>query len=362
MSLPDNRKASFPAVAKALAAEGERFLEASRVRGCAAATVRSHAGALRVFFAFLGTLGVADVRAVTAGTVCAYAATLQARGDGIATQHVRLVALRRFFEHLQKLDAVLVNPCAGFTLPTLPDRLPRHVLTRAQAKRVLDAPDPATKAGLRDRALLELIYSTGLRLGEVARLTVHDIDVRTGFVRVHGGKGAKDRVVPLGTTAAACVAEYLRVCRAAWAKDQREERSLWLAAIRPHGPLKSQAVSVMLKNYLRACGIKTGRAHVWRHTCATHLVAGGANIAYVQRLLGHRRLETTQIYTRVTPTEARATHRQTHPRSRVKAAAVVAPIATRGNLIGPRRVGRVADPAPADAAASGGAASLPPRP
>jgi integrase/recombinase XerD len=334
--VPDNRKPSFPAVAAALAAEGERFLEASRVRGCATATVRSHAGALRVFFAFLGTLGVADVRAVTNATVRAYAAWLQQRGDSIATQHVRLVCLRRFFEHLQKLDAVLVNPCAGFTLPTLPDRLPRHVLTRAQARRVLDAPDTATKTGLRDRALLELIYSTGLRLGEVARLSVHDVDCRTGFVRVHGGKGAKDRVVPLGKKAADYVAEYLRVCRAEWAKHQREERALWLSAVKPHGPIKDQAVSVTLKNYLRACGIAAGRAHVWRHSCATHLVAEGANIAYVQRLLGHRRLETTQVYTRVSPNEASATHRKTHPRSRVKATTDAVPVAERGNIIGPR--------------------------
>ena len=327
---------SFPAVPAALAAEGARFLEAQRVRGRSEATIRSQEGSLRVFEGFLGGIGATDVRAVTEGTVRAYAAWLQKRGGSVATQHVRLLALRRFFEHLLGVDAVLVNPCAGFTLPKLPDRLPRHVLTRAQAKRVLEAPDTATKGGLRDRAILELFYSTGLRLGEVARLTVHDIDVRTGFVRVHSGKGAKDRVVPVGRKAADYVSEYLRVVRAEWARDQREERALWLSANRPHGPVKAQAISVLLKNYLRACGIKAGRAHVWRHSCATHLVAAGANIAYVQRLLGHRRIETTQVYTRVTPTEARATHRKAHPRSRAKAATAAVPVATRGNLIGPR--------------------------
>jgi integrase/recombinase XerD len=268
--------------------------------------------------------------------VRAYAAWLQKRGGTVATQHVRLLALRRFFEHLLGVDAVLVNPCAGFMLPTLPDRLPRNVLTRAQAKRVLETPDTATKGGLRDRAILELFYSTGLRLGEVARLTVHDIDVRTGFVRVHGGKGAKDRVVPLGRKAADYLSEYLRVARAEWARDKREERTLWLSANRPHGPVTAQAISVLLKNYLRGCGIKAGRAHVWRHSCATHLVAAGANIAYVQRLLGHRRLETTQVYTRVTPNEARASHRRAHPRAGAKAVALPAPVAASGNIIGPR--------------------------
>ena len=327
---------SFPAVTEALAAECARFLEAQRVRGRSEATIRSQEGSLRVFEGFLGGIGATDVRAVTEGTVRAYAAWLQKRGGTVATQHVRLLALRRFFEHLLGADAVLVNPCAGFTLPTLPDRLPRNVLTRAQAKRVLDAPDTATKGGLRDRAILELLYSTGLRLGEVARLTVHDIDCRTGFVRVHGGKGAKDRVVPVGRKAADYMAEYLRVVRAEWARDKREERALWLSANRPHGPVTAQAISVLLKNYLRACGIKAGRAHVWRHSCATHLVAAGANIAYVQRLLGHRRIETTQVYTRVTPNEARASHRRAHPRAGAKAVASPAPVAMPGNLIGPR--------------------------
>jgi len=331
---------SFPAVPEALAAECARFLEAQSVRGRSEATIRSQEGSLRVFEDFLGEIGATDVRAVTGETVRAYAAWLQKRGGTVATQHVRLLALRRFFEHLLGVDAVLVNPCAGFTLPPLPDRLPRHVLTRAQAKRVLEAPDTATKTGLRDRAILELFYSTGLRLGEVARLTVHDIDCRTGFVRVHGGKGAKDRVVPVGRKAADYVSEYLRAARAEWARDKREERALWLSANRPHGPVTAQAISVFLKNYLRACGIKAGRAHVWRHSCATHLVAAGANIAYVQRLLGHRRLETTQVYTRVTPTEARATHRKAHPRSRAKAATAAvpspAPVAASGNIIGPR--------------------------
>ena len=327
---------SFPAVPEALAAEGARFLEAQRVRGRSEATIRSQEGSLRVFEGFLGGIGVEDVRAVTAETVHAYAAWLQKRGGTVATQHVRLLALRRFFEHLLGLDAVLMNPCVGFTLPTLPDRLPRNVLTRAQAKRVLEAPDTATKTGLRDRAILELFYSTGLRLGEVARLTVHDIDVRTGFVRVHGGKGAKDRVVPVGRKAADYVSEYLRVVRAEWARDKREERALWLSANRPHGPVTAQAISVLLKNYLRACGIKAGRAHVWRHSCATHLVAAGANIAYVQRLLGHRRIETTQVYTRVTPNEARASHRRAHPRAGAKAVASPAPVAVNGNMIGPR--------------------------
>lgn len=320
MSRANTRRAAVPA---ALEDARARFLVALRVRGQSPATIESRAESLGVFFAFLATQGVAvaDVRAVTRAHAHAFAAWLAQRGWSIATQHARLTALRRFFAHLVAIDAVLVDPCADLVLPPQPDRLPRHVLTRTQVARVLDAPDTATKTGLRDRAIIETFYSTGLRLAELARLGVHDVDVRTGFVRVHGGKGAKDRVAPLGKKAADAIAEYLRVARAEWARAQRDERALWLGSLAPHRALTSQAIAVMLKNVLRACGIAHGRAHVWRHTCATHLVAAGANVAYVQRLLGHRSLETTQRYTRVAVPEVKATHRRAHPRSQAKASA-----------------------------------------
>jgi len=149
----------------------------------------------------------------------------------------------------------------------------------------------------------------------MTRLTIHDVDYLKGFVRVIKGKGAKDRVVPLGTKACDYVREYLQQVRAEWIKDQRDERALWLSWRWPHQPLKKQIISVMVRQYAKAAGItKSASPHAWRHTCATHLVSNGANIAYAQRLLGHRRLSTTQIYTRVSVPEVKATHAHTHPR------------------------------------------------
>ncbi|MDD2710292.1 MAG: tyrosine-type recombinase/integrase [Verrucomicrobiae bacterium] len=295
------------------------FLEAMRVRSCSAGTLRSRNQSLDTFFRFLISRGVADVREVNRETVREYQLWLAAQPWTTYTAHTKLIALRRFFEHLEKSDAILVNPCEGMILPKLEKRLPRNVLTPAEARKVLDAPDTQTRRGIRDKAILELFYSTGIRLEEMAGLTIHDVDWRNGFLRVNKGKFAKDRVTPMGRKAADYVREYLQAVRAVWARQRKDERALWLSSIEPHGPLKKEAIALYVRQYGQAAGIgKRVSPHVWRHTCATHLVAGGSNLVYVQRLLGHRSLGTTQIYTRVAAPEVKRTFLRSHPRSRVK--------------------------------------------
>ena len=143
---------------------------------------------------------------------------------------------------------------------------------------------------------------------------------KTASSAVTKGKGAKDRVVPMGAKAGAYVAEYLREVRLPWSAPRKDERALWLGATEPHRPLKKQAIAVMVNDYKKLAGIeRPGRTHLWRHTCATHLVANGANLLSVQRLLGHRSLKTTQLYTRVAPREIAVTMRRAHPRSRARA-------------------------------------------
>ena len=196
------------------------------------------------------------------------------------------------------------------------------VLTPDEARRVLATPDVRTPAGLRDRAILETFYSTGLRLAEFARLTVSDVDHGSGFVRVNRGKGGHDRVVPIGAVACRCIRAYLAQARAQWlqaAQSKRDEPALWLISRAPHSPLQPQMIEVMVKQYGRASGLaKHLTPHVWRHTCATHLVAHGASLAAVQLQLGHRSLRSTQIYTRVAIPDLVAMHHRAHPRSRVR--------------------------------------------
>jgi integrase/recombinase XerD len=311
------------------------FVEAMKVRRFSPATLASYQGSLAAFFNYLRGTGIDDVRDVSRQTIADYQLWLAGKPYTDWTRVARLQAVRRFFEHLEKTDALLVNPCAGMILPKIEKRLPRNVLTPEEARALLNAPNTQTKIGIRDKAILEMFYSTGIRLEEMTRLTVHDVDHRNGFVRVNKGKFAKDRVAPLGRKACDYVREYLDKVRLEWMKaagseQAVDERALWLSSKNPHGPLKSQIIEVMVKHYARRAGLeKKVTPHVWRHTCATHLVADGANVVYVQRLLGHRSLRTTQIYARVAVPELKQTHRQAHPANGRKAKAAPLPVPSR---------------------------------
>ena len=301
------------------------FVEAMRLAHLAPATIRGRRYLLGQFLAFLAQSGIGDVREVTRETVRAHQLALSAAGLAVATRIAHLRALRWFFAHLERTDVILLNPCAGLREPKRDARLPRTVLTRAQARRILARPDTATPKGVRDRAILELFYATGLRAAELAALTIGDVDLKNEIVRVARGKGGHERVTPMGRQAAEWLRAYLHGVRREWSRHQPGERALWLSRLQPHRPVTQQAITVMACAHARAAGIAQGRAHLWRHTCATHLLAGGASLATVQRLLGHRSLDSTQLYTRVAAPEVRATHARKHPRARTKPAAPMPP-------------------------------------
>jgi integrase/recombinase XerD len=303
--------------ADSIEAHRTSFLESLRVRGQSPSTLKGRSQSLSSFFLWMAGQGIEDVREVTQAHVRAYQLWLMTGTYATPTLHAKLCSLRRFFEHLETTDAVLINPCLGLVLPKLEDRLPRVVLTQEESRRLLDAPDTQNGRGIRDKVILELFYSTGIRLEEMARLTTHDVDWRNGFLRVNKGKFAKDRVVPMGAKAADYVREYLEKVRRPWSEFNKDERALWLSSKKPHSPIKSQVIEVMVKQYARAIGIeKPVTPHVWRHSCATHLLNNGANLMAVKQLLGHRSLRTTQIYTRVAVDDLKTMHRRSHPRAR----------------------------------------------
>ena len=314
---PQEKKLLSPGRAwpEALAAHRQTFLEALKILRYAPGTLERSRYGLNDFFSYLVERGVADVREVTRAHIQEYQSRSMQRCS-VTTVQGCLSTLRQFFKHLEKTDAILLSPCTGLVLPKRPDRLPKHILTPAEASSILDAPDTQTPQGLRDKAILEMFYSTGLRLEEMSRLTVYDVDHRNGFVRVNKGKFGKDRVVPMGRKASEYVREYLQKVRSEWSRSNRDERALWLSCRQPHRALKKQLIAVMARTYAKAAGLtRTASPHVWRHTCATHLLNGGSNVAYVQRLLGHQSLETTQLYTRVALPEVRQTFRKAHPRA-----------------------------------------------
>jgi integrase/recombinase XerD len=232
-----------------------------------------------------------------------------------STQYGHLATVRLFFRYLSKEGFLLANPASELELPKLPQRLPRAVLTAEEAESVLAKPDVTQPEGLRDRAMLELLYSTGLRRAELSRLLVFDVDATRGTVFVREGKGRKDRVVPVGERALAWTLKYLEEARPKLT-GARDEGVLLLgdAGEGLHVDYLTQRV----RQYIEAAGLeKPGACHLFRHSMATAMLEGGADVRFVQEMLGHASLETTQLYTRVTVEKLRAVHAATHPAARL---------------------------------------------
>ena len=281
-------------------------------------TINSYAGRLNRFFAFMAKRGLGDLRAVTRGDIRDYQSELTAATWTVHTTHSHLRAVRRLYELLEDQGKILLNPAAGIRMPKLERNLPRNIMTRVEVRQLLNEPDTSRPVGIRDRTMLEVFYSTGLRVAELCHLTVHDVDLQNGYLRINCGKGCKDRVVPLGKKARAYLSEYLRHVRGSFTRQRRDERALFVAEFRKSGNgLTTTRVNQIVRAYARKAGIKTRVSpHVFRHTCATHLLEGGADISQVQRLLGHVMINTTQVYTRAAQPEVKKTHRATHPREK----------------------------------------------
>lgn len=228
-----------------------------------------------------------------------------------AGQHVRLCTIQGFFRWLCRRNYLTANPAADLELPKVGQRLPRAVLTPGEAERVLAGPDLSTAIGLRDKALLEVLYSTGIRRKELAGLKLYDIDLERGTVMVRQGKGRKDRLLPLGQRAAAWVRAYLEKARPELACGL-DEQSLFLTC-------SGQGISpAILGNLVRGYVLKAevgkqGSCHLFRHCMATSMLENGADLRYVQQMLGHAKLHTTEIYTHVAIAKLIEVHRLTHP-------------------------------------------------
>jgi integrase/recombinase XerD len=230
---------------------------------------------------------------------------------GVATRLGTASIIRDFLSHLVRARRMLHNPALALELPRAPDPLPRAALSAAEAERMLAVPDTATPAGLRDRALLETLYSTAVRRAELAALELGDVDLAGGTVLVREGKGRRDRVVPVGERATLWLGRWLADARPALARPWTGG-ALFLTS---RGlPLGAQSVGRIAAAARRAAGIrKPGGAHMLRHTAATLMLANGADVRSVQEILGHASLGSTQRYTRVAVRELRAVHARTHP-------------------------------------------------
>lgn len=223
----------------------------------------------------------------------------------------RLVAVRVFFKWMARKRVIRYSPAADMDLPRMEKRLPKIVLSHNQVERVLALPDLSTPLGLRDRAMLEAFYSTGLRRSELIAIKLDELYPERGLLIVNQGKGKKDRVVPIGRRALGWINRYLEEGRSLLAGRKRREQ-VFLA--RNGEPLTPTGVSILVREYLDQAGIHVrGACHMFRHSMATAMLENGADIRYIQEMLGHADLKTTQIYTHVNPHKLKEIHALTHP-------------------------------------------------
>jgi integrase/recombinase XerD len=231
-------------------------------------------------------------------------------------QGALMISVKGFFKWCARNNHILYNPASEIELPRQGRRLPRDILTPDEIETLLSLADTSEATGLRDRALLETFYATGIRRAELSALNIDDINVQRGTLFVNQGKGKKDRMVPIGERALAWIEKYLNTARAALCPDL-DNKALFLSVKGQR--LSPGVLGELVRNYLKAANInKVGACHLFRHTLATTMLDNGADIRFIQEMLGHAMLETTQQYTHVSISKLKEIYNATHPAARLK--------------------------------------------
>jgi integrase/recombinase XerD len=275
-------------------------------------TVRAYANGAERFLAFVRGKGVEALREVGEELLEEHQGKVLREHANLATVDTYMRAVHAFLKFLVRRNVIVLNPGDLVPLPKVPRRLPRFVLSVEEAERLMSAPDVETDKGVLHRAVLELFYSTALRLGELCRLELDDVDTAKGVVRVRKGKGGKDRVAPMGNSACLWVRLYRETVRAKKAEPEEERFFLGQNSGRPINP---QIVQRLVRAYGKKVGIvRPVSPHTLRATAATHMVKGGAGILEAKDFLGHSMVETTTRYVSLAAVDLVEAHRQFHPR------------------------------------------------
>lgn len=273
-------------------------------------TVESYGRDLAKFRAFCASRKIHALDQVQSQTVLEFLIDLSTRKMSVRTQARNLVALRGLFKHMRRERIMEVDPTSSVELPRAGRKLP-DVLTMEEVERFLAAPDPKSRLGPRDVAMLELLYATGLRVTELCRLRMDELNLDHGYVSATG-KGRKQRLVPVGESALDALRRYLERGRAALDK----KRSPFLFLTQRAGPMTRQGFWKMVRKYADVAGItKDIYPHMLRHSFATHLLEHGADLRAVQAMLGHADISTTQIYTHISRSHLVEIYRKHHPRA-----------------------------------------------
>jgi len=294
-----------------------RYLEYIRVRAFSETTIYGRSKSLRYFRSFCEQLGLTQAREVTRAVVLNYQSYLfhYRKADGkalaVGTQKHWLNDMAVFFSYLTKKGLVLYNPASDLEMPRKGVSLPKVIFTTSEMEAIMNVPDISTPLGVRDRAILETLYSTGIRRQELHDLQIHHVDFDRRLIRVEKGKGAKDRFVPIGQRALHWIEKYLVEVRSQLCPSLNENTLL----LNPQGqPMNVSRMGTHIREIVERAGIgKTGSCHSFRHTFATALLQNGCDIRHIQVMLGHASLETTQIYTHVSMRELLEAHERYHP-------------------------------------------------
>ncbi len=281
-------------------------------RGLAKNTLESYGRDLRQYLSYLTEKKNLELKNSTQATVIGYLLLLQARGKATATLSRNLAAIKSYYHFLAREGLIERDPTINLDAPKQEKRLPR-VLSVQDVERLLEQPDLKTPVGIRDRAMLEVLYATGLRVSELVSLKINDLNLEMSYIRCFG-KGSKERIVPLGSVATKYVKIYLDHARKFLASSPYEN-TLFL---NHHGKgLTRQGFWKIIKKYAEHLNLDIEiTPHTLRHSFATHLLENGADLRSVQEMLGHADISTTQVYTHLTKDRIKEVYEKAHPRAR----------------------------------------------
>ena len=295
----------------------QRFNQWQAEKNYSPRTVESREVSLRMFISWGAERGLMRPQEITKPILERYQRHLffyrKRNGQPLSarSQQTHTVPLRAFFKWLARQNYILYNPASELELPRMEKRLPRHILTVAEVEKVLAGADLTTPTGMRDRAMLETFYSTGMRRMELINLKLSDLDPERGTVMVRQGKGKKDRMIPIGERASTWIVKYRDDVRPDLVSGA-DDGTLFLSGLGE--PFGANRMTQIVRGYVDQAEIgKTGSCHLFRHTMATLMLENGADIRFIQAMLGHAELSTTQIYTQVSIRQLKAVHTSTHP-------------------------------------------------
>lgn len=275
-------------------------------------TIELYRKGLERFRTYLEGRDISDLRTVTKQIMLDYQAHVMAGTQAAETKALRIRPVKRLFEHLTGNNLLLINPAEGIVETCRRHRKIGPTLTQQEMKKLLQQPNMSLNAGIRDRTMMEVLYATAMRIDECLSLDVHDCDLKDGVIHVRKGKGKRQRVVPLGKTATGYLKEYLEKVRPHYGRKRPKERRLFLN--NRGEPMNCACVRYNLNQYAKQAKLgKTASPHTFRRSCATHMMQEGADIRYIQKLLGHKKLSTTQQYCKVMSIDIKKTHETTHP-------------------------------------------------